>query len=129
MVLIQERYSSNLPEFFHLIEISYHSFDLERCDEKTFYISVELKHKAHKVVCDLIYILNQSEMYGAISINEHYHQTKHFIQQQFNHTLMYSDEMMLAHRFSKSTFFKQHIEQFAKKYPKFIMSRARRSYH
>lgn len=129
MVLIKERYSSTLPEFLHLLEISYHSFDLDRCDERTFYISVELKHKANKVICDFIYILDQSEMYGAISINERYHQTKHFIQQQFNHSLMYSDEMMLAHRFSKSAFFKQRIEQFAKEYPKFITSKVRRSYH
>ena len=129
MVLIQERYSSTLPEFFHLLEISYHSFNLDRCDERTFYISVELKHKANKVVCDFIYILDQSEMYGAVSINERYPQTKHFIQQQFNHSLIYSDEMMLAQRFSKSAFFKQRIEQFAKKYPKFITSKARRGYH
>ena len=128
MVLIQERYSSNLPKYFHLLEISYHSFNLDRCDEKTFYISVELKHKANKVLCDFIYILDQSEMYGAISINDRYKQTKLFIQQQFNHSLIYSDEMSLAYSISNSTFFKQHIEQFAKKYPKFVTSKAKRSY-
>lgn len=128
MVLIQERYSSNSPKFIHLLEISYHSFNLDRCDEKTFYISVELKHKENTVLCDFIYILDQPKMYGAISINERYKQTKLFIQQQFNHSLMYSDEMSLAYSFSNSTFFKQHIEQFSKKYPKYVTNKAKRSY-
>lgn len=122
MVLTQDLYSSNLPKFFHLLEVSYHSFNLNRCDEKTFYISVELKYKANKVLCDFIYILDKPEMYGAISINEHYKQAVHFIKQQFNHSLMYADELKLAHRFSKSPFFKRNIEQFASKYPKFMMN-------
>lgn len=120
MVLKQERYFTNLPEFFHLLEVSYHSFNLNRCDEKTFYISVELKYKTNKVLCDFIYILDKPEMYGAISINEHYKQAALFMKQQFNHSLKYADEMRLTHRFSKSTFFKRNIEQFASKYPKFM---------
>lgn len=63
-------------------------------------------------------------MYGAISINEHYKQAVHFIKQQFNHSLMYTDELRLAHRFSKSTFFKRNLEQFATKYPKFMRNKS-----
>ncbi|MFJ7952233.1 hypothetical protein ACIQZG_11985 [Lysinibacillus sp. NPDC096418] len=123
MVLLQERYSTNLPEFFHLLDVSYHSFNLERCDEKTFYISVELKYKANKVLCDFIYILDKPDMYGAISINEHYKQAVHFIKQQFNHSLKYTDELRLAHRFSKSTFFQRSFKQFASKYPRFMANK------
>lgn len=127
MVLIQEHYSLKSPQFFQLLEVSYHSFNLNRCDEKTFYISVELKYKNNKVLCDFIYILDQPEMYGAISINERYKQAELFIKQQFNQSLMYSHEVRLAHHFSKSTFFKRHLEQFAKKYPKFVTNKERKT--
>ncbi|MFJ7735065.1 hypothetical protein ACIQ2D_01885 [Lysinibacillus sp. NPDC097287] len=119
-MLIKDLYNSHAPAFFQQLEVSYHSFNLNRCDEKTFYISVELCYKAKKVLCDLIYIIDHPDKYGAISINKHYLPAKHFIEQHFHHSLMYSDEIQLAYNFAKTNSYHQNIQQFAKKYPKYM---------
>lgn len=119
MKLLKKQQTTHAPALLQHLGISYHSFDVNRCDEKTLYITVELHYNTQKVVCDLIYLVDRPDMYGAISINEHYPQAKHFIKKNFNHTLMYSDETKLAQSISQTTFFKQSLQQFAKTYPKF----------
>ncbi|MGE7091566.1 hypothetical protein ACQKII_08975 [Lysinibacillus sp. NPDC048646] len=120
MVLKTNNYFSSVPSFIQKLEVAPHHFDLQRCDEKTLYIKVVLKYRAHQVLCDFIYIMDQQEVYGAISINEHYANAKKFIKQHFGHTLIYSDELLLAKNFMGTTFFFKSVRQFAKQYPKFI---------
>ncbi|KOS69328.1 hypothetical protein AEA09_12665 [Lysinibacillus contaminans] len=119
MTLFKKKPTSLVPNALQHLGISFHSFELNRCDKKTFYITVELYFNGQKVLCDLIYIVDQPEMCGAISINTHYHPVQRFIKQHFNHHLMYSDEMKLAKNFSQTSFFKQSMKQFAEKYPEF----------
>lgn len=122
MVLIKNNYFSSAPSFIHQLEVLFHHFNLERCDEKTIYITILLKYRLHKVPCDLIYIIDQEEIYGAISINKHYEQARKFIQQHFRHALLYSDELILARNFMQTFHFKRSVQIFAKKYPTFILN-------
>ncbi len=112
-----------VSSFIPQVEVAFHHFDLERCDEKTLYVTVKLKYGTHKVLCDFIYIIDQQEIYGAISINKHYEKTRVFIQHHFQQFLLYSDEMVLAKNFMSTKPFKQCLQQFAKKYPAFISSK------
>lgn len=114
---------TSVSSFIHQVEVAFHHFDLERCDEKTLYVTVKLKYGTHKVLCDFIYIIDQQEIYGAISINKHYEKTRVFIQQQFQQFLLYSDEMVLAKNFMNTVPFKQCLQQFAKIYPAHISSK------
>ncbi len=120
MVLMNEHYFSSVSSFIHKIEVIFHYFDLQRCDERTIFITVILKYRAHQLLCDFIYILDHPEVYSAISINEHYAYAKKFFEQHVHHTLLYSDELLLAQNFMDTSSFKKSIRQFAKKYPKYI---------
>lgn len=123
VVLLNENYLSSAPKFIQQIEVAFHHFDLLRCDEKTFYITVRFKYRAQDVICDFIYLIDQPEVYGAISINKHYANARNFIQQHFRHILCYSDELILAKNFMNTSSFKQCMQKFAKKYPKFIVNK------
>jgi sensor histidine kinase regulating citrate/malate metabolism len=119
VVVIEENFPS-VSSFIQQLEVAFHHFDLQRCDEKTLYVTIFLKYRGQKVLCDFIYIINHQEMFGAISINEHYKHARNFIQQHFHHILLYSDELRLAQNFMNTFHFKQSLQQFAKKYPKFM---------
>ncbi len=124
MFILKNGNYTSVSSFIHQVEVAFHHFDLERCDEKTLYVTVKLKYGTHKVLCDFIYIVDQQEIYGAISINKHYEKTRVFIQQHFQQFLLYSDEMLLAKSFMNTVSFKQCLQQFAKKYPTYIYSKS-----
>lgn len=124
MFILKNGNYTSVSSFIHQVEVAFHHFDLERCDEKTLYVTVKLKYGTHKVLCDFIYIVDQQEIYGAISINKHYEKTRIFIQQHFQQFLLYSDEMTLAKSFMNTVSFKQCLQQFAKKYPTYISSKS-----
>lgn len=113
-----------ISSFIHQIEVAFHQFDLERCDEKTLYVTVLFKYGTHQALCDFIYIIDQQEIYGAISINKHYEKVRDFIQQHFQQFLLYSDEMTLAKTFMKTVSFKECLQQFAKRYPTYLSSKS-----
>ena len=117
VVVIKDK-DSSVSSFIEQLEVAFHHFDLHRCDEKTLYVTILLKYRGQKVLCDFIYIMNQQEMYGAISINEHYKHARTFIQQHFHHPLLYSDELQLAQNFMKTVHFKQIVQQMANQFPK-----------
>ncbi|MEK5233255.1 hypothetical protein MHB42_16145 [Lysinibacillus sp. FSL K6-0232] len=112
-----------VSNFIQQVEVVFHHFDVERCDDKTLYIAVLLKYDIHKVLCDFIYIIDQQDIYGAISINKHYENARKFIQQHFQQFLLYSDELLLAKNFMHTHAFKQCLQQFMKKYPTIISSK------
>lgn len=122
VVVIKENFSA-VSSFIQKLEVVFHHFDLQRCDEKTLYVTIFLKYRGQKVLCDFIYIINHQEMYGAISINEHYKHARNFIQQHFHHILLYSDELRLARNFMNTFHFKQSLQQFAKIYPRFLANK------
>ncbi len=123
IVMILKNNRTPVSNFNQHVEVVFQNFDLERCDEKTLYIAVVLKHGTHQVVCDFIYIIDQQEIYGAISINKHYEKVREFVHQHFQQFLLYSDEMKLAKKFMHTHSFKQCLQQFAKKYPTIISSK------
>lgn len=118
--LLKNSNRPSISSFIHQVEVAFHHFDLERCDEKTLYVTVLFKYGTHNVLFDFIYIIDQQEIYGAVSINKHYEKARVFIEQHFQQFLLYSDEMILAKNFMKTTSFKQCLQQFAKRYPTFI---------
>ena len=122
VVVIKDK-DSSVSSFIEQLEVAFHHFDLHRCDEKTLYVTILLKYRGQQVLCDFIYIMNHQEMYGAISINEHYKHARNFIQQHFHHILLYSDELRLARNFMNTTHFKINFQQFAKKYPKYTANK------
>lgn len=87
-------------------------------------MTVLFKYGTHQALCDFIYIINQQEIYGAISINKHYEKVRDFIQQHFQQFLLYSDEMTLAKTFMKTVSFKECLQQFAKRYPTYLSSKS-----
>lgn len=107
MVLMKKHYLSSVSSFTHKIKVTFHYFDLQYCDERTFFITVILKYQTHQVLCDFIYILDHPEVYGAISINEHYANAKKFFEQHVHQTLLYSDELLLAQNFIDTHSFKK----------------------
>lgn len=113
-----------ISSFIHQIEVAFHQFDLDRCDEKTLYVTVLFKYGTHQALCDFIYIIDQQEIYGAISINKHYEKVRDFIQQHFQQFLLYSDEMTLAKTFMKTVSFKKCLQQFARRYPTYTSSKS-----
>jgi len=92
-------------------------------DEKTLYVTVLFKYGTHNVICDFIYIIDQQDMYGAISINKHYEKARAFVKQHFQQLLLYSDEMILANNFMNTVSFKYCLQQFVKRYPTFNSSK------
>lgn len=107
-----------LSHFFDEIDIQISKFDLNRCDERTLYLTITIEYKAHKTVGDLIFLIDKEELYGAISLNEKYNQVRHFFLQHFKHELLYRDELYLAETLRKTPTFKQCLKKYAEKYPK-----------
>ncbi len=120
--LLKNSNRPSISSFIHQVEVAFHHFDLARCDEKTLYVTVLFKYETYNVICDFIYIIDQQEMYGAISINKHYEKARAFVKQHFQQFLLYSDEMILAKNFMSTVSFKQCLQQFAKRYPSRIVS-------
>lgn len=110
----------SLKKFFHELELQIDRLDLNRCDERTLYIPITLQYKGHKAACDLIYLIDKEDLYGAISLNEKYDHARNFFLQHFQYELLYRDELFIADILRHSTTFKQHLKAYAEKYPKHI---------
>lgn len=102
------------------IVIRFPKFDLNRCDERTFYIKIELKYEQYHTVCDLIYLIDKEELYGAISLNELYGNVQKFFLKCFDYNLLYTDEMQIAKIVSQTAEFQKYLKAYSEKYPKFV---------
>lgn len=102
------------------IVIHFPKFDLNRCDERTFYIQIELKYEQYHTVCDLIYLIDKEELYGAISLNELYGNAQKFFLTCFDYELLYTDEMQIAKIVSQTVDFQKCLKAYSEKYPKFV---------
>ena len=102
------------------IVIGFPKFDLNRCDERTFYIKIELKYDQYHTVCDLIYLIDKEELYGAISLNELYSNAQKFFLTCFDYELLYTDEMQIAKIVSQTAEFQKYLKAYSVKYPKFV---------
>ena len=104
-------------------DIKFFEFNMNRCDERTLYISISISTKRDRVVCDLIYLIDKSDLYGAISLNDKYDHARHFFKKNFGYDLLYSDEQAIAKLISETPKFKHCLKQYASVYPKYVQSK------
>ena len=105
------------------VDIHVSKFDLNRCDERTFYLTIILKHGQYQAICDLIFLVDKDELYGAISLNSLYEHAQHFFKQQFNYELLYRDEMHIAKIVANTPQFKDSFNKYSAKFPKYTTTK------
>ena len=103
-----------------LINIRLQPFNLDRCDERTLYIPISIEKENNRSACDLIYLIDKQDLYGAISLNERYDAARDFFLKHFNYELLYSDEQHIAKIVSDSKQFKTYLKKYADVYPKYV---------
>lgn len=101
------------------IRITFYDFDIARCDERTFYITISLHYKEHAEICDLIFLVDKAELFGAISLNNRYENAQRFFRQHFNYSMLYLDELQIASSISTCPKFKKSFSHYANLYPKY----------
>lgn len=94
-----------------------YEFDLNRCDKRTFYVTINLEKDGDNALCDLIFLIDKQELFGAISLNSKYDEARKFFKTHFDHDLLYSDELYIANQIKNSPEFSQHLNTYALKYP------------
>ena len=114
---------NTFPSLLNSIDLQLQPFNLARCDERTLYIPISLKYAGNEVVCDVIYLVDKIDLFGAISLNNYYNDVRDFFNNHFNYTLMYSDEQQLAKIVSSSPRFQQYLKQFTIRFPKHISNK------
>ena len=117
--LVSRRPSLQFINILEQLSIQVHKFDLSRCDERTFYITIMVQHANHSTTCDLIFLIDRDELFGAISLNHLYEYVQHFFVKHFNYQLLYSDEIQLAQLVSTNPKFNESMRQYKEKYPKY----------
>lgn len=112
--------SSRFEEIAERIDVRVHGYPKEKCDERTFYITVSLHYNNDSLVCDLIYLVDRHEFTAAFSLNKQYQKVRAFFLKHFRHNLLYADEMHIAKRVSKTREFQTYFNEFSKAFPKFV---------
>ncbi|MFF5995313.1 hypothetical protein AAGS61_11210 [Lysinibacillus sp. KU-BSD001] len=110
-------------EILKHIDLRFFEFNMNRCDERTLYVSISISSKQGNAICDLIYLIDKNDLYGAISLNEKYDTVRNFFKTHFNYDLLYSDEQIIAKMICQTKEFKHCLERFAKLYPKHVQSK------
>ncbi|MGN7479112.1 hypothetical protein ACTHOQ_14800 [Solibacillus silvestris] len=118
MILSQIKPKTNFANIIDHLSLSIHQFDLDRCDERTFYITIEVKYMDDSTICDLIFLIDRDELFGAISLNNLYENVQRFFMQHFRYQLLYTDEMQIAKIITTHPQFSQRIRIYSQKYPK-----------
>ena len=118
MVISQNLKTKNFTNIVDQLSININKFDLNRCDERTFYITINLSYANHSATCDLIFLIDRDELFGAISLNNFYENVQRFFSQHFNYHLLYTDEMYIAKLVTKQPHFSESIRKYSQKFPK-----------
>ncbi|RUL56376.1 hypothetical protein [Lysinibacillus antri] len=95
------------PTILEKVNIQFETIPKNKCDQRTLYVTISINYNREKVYFDLIFLLDRPEIFGAISINEQYDKVRYFFKQQFNHTLCYENELLIAEQFMKTKTFKE----------------------
>lgn len=120
MVNLIELSKISFQEVLEHVNVQFYEFSLDRCDERTFYITISLSYNHSKVNCDLIYLIDKNDLYGAISLNDKYDSARNFFKNHFDYNLLYSDEQNLAKIISQSHEFIRCLRQYSSIYPKYV---------
>lgn len=118
LIISQKLTSENFTTIVNQLFINIHKFDLNRCDERTFYITINVSYANHSTTCDLIFLVDRDELFGAISLNNLYENVQRFFSQHFNYQLLYTDEMHIAKLATKHPHFSDSIRLYTQKFPK-----------
>lgn len=118
MNILEGKPSFRFKNIINQLSVGIDTFDLNRCDERTFYITIIVGHANHSTCCDLIFLIDRDELFGAISLNNLYDNIQQFFSRHFNYHLLYTDEMQLAHIATKNHKFLESIRLYTQKYPK-----------
>ncbi|SOC16723.1 hypothetical protein SAMN05880501_10988 [Ureibacillus xyleni] len=105
----------NFTSILQQLKIDFQCIPEAKCDERTLYITISLSYQNKKSVCDLIFLLDRPTLTGAISLNEQYDQIRKFFIEQFNYTLRYEDEILIANNFMQTNQFKEIFKDFNSK--------------
>ena len=119
MSFVRRKTSIQFTNILKQLSIQVHKFDLSRCDERTFYITIEVQHANHSTTCDLIFLIDRDEVFGAISLNHLYENIQQFFAKHFNYYLLYTDEIQLAQHVTTNHQFKESMRQYKKRYPNY----------
>ncbi|WP_274308078.1 hypothetical protein [Solibacillus daqui] len=114
--------TQNFTDIVNQLSIGIHTFDINRCDERTFYITINVTYANNSTTCDLIFLIDRDELFGAISLNDLYENVQHFFSQHFNYQLLYTDEMQIAKLATKHPSFSESIRKYSQKFPKHSIS-------
>lgn len=114
--------AQNFTNIVNKLSIGIDKFDLNRCDERTFYITINVTYANHSTTCDLIFLIDRDELFGAISLNDLYENVQRFFSQHFNYQLLYTDEMQIAKLATKHASFLESIRTYSLKFPKHSIS-------
>ena len=121
MISLQVKPDMTFTSILNQLTISIHKFDLNRCDERTFYITINVQYADHSTTCDLIFLIDRDELFGAISLNNLYENVLRFFMHHFNYNLLYTDEMHIAKIATKHQKFIHSIHSYSQKYPKHLI--------
>lgn len=122
MIIAQKLTAPNFTSIVNQLSIGVHKFDLNRCDERTFYITIYVSYANQSTTCDLIFLIDRDELFGAISLNNLYENVQRFFSQHFNYQLRYTDEMHIAKIATKHPHFSDSIRTYAQKFPKHALA-------
>lgn len=112
--------SSKFEKIAEEVDVRIHGYPKEKCDERTFYITVSLHYNNDSQICDLIYLVDRHEFTAAFSLNNQYQKVRTFFLKHFRHNLLYVDEMYVAKRVSETKEFQTYFNEFSKMYPKYV---------
>ena len=104
-------------------DIKFFEFNINQCDERTLYVSISISNKRDRAICDLIYLIDKNDLYGAISLNDKYDHARNFFKKNFGYDLLYSDEQTIAKLISETSKFKHCLKQYASVYPKYVQAK------
>ena len=117
MSLIRKKTLLQFTNILEQLSIQVHKFDLSRCDERTFYITIAVQYANHSTICDLIFLIDRDDLVGAISLNNLYRNVQQFFAQHFNYQLLYHDEMQLAQLVMTNDKFSESMRLYKQNYP------------
>ena len=115
--------TASFTSILQKIDVKLFNFSIGRCDERTLYVSISISTSQEWVVCDLIYLIDKNDLYGAISLNDKYDYARKFFKKNFDYDLLYSDEQAIAKIISKTSTFKHCLKKYANRYPKYVQSK------
>ncbi|MEK4427008.1 hypothetical protein [Solibacillus sp. FSL K6-1523] len=122
MYLFQEKTTQDFTSILSKLSISIYKFDINQCEERTFYITIRFWYANHFIFGELIYLLDREEFFGALSLNNSYTDVQRFFEEHFDYTLLHTDEIHIARLVAATPKFQEYIQQYKCKFPTYKLN-------